>query len=153
MAEVIGNYGKPRSFALAIDNLIATILCLLIASRLPGLGSALRWSIASVVYLLYFLVQEGIWSKTLGKKVFGLVVHRLDGQQAGWRTAAIRTASRILEANPLLLGELPGAAAVVFSKKKQRFGDMWAGTVVTLEKSIFKAQNAPTFQGGAVDPR
>ena len=154
MAEVNGNYGKPRSFALGLDNLLATILCLVIASRWPGLGSVARWVIAAVVYLLYFLIQEGLWGKTLGKKAFGLVIHRLDGHRAGWRTAVIRTTTRVVEANPLLLGELPGALAVVFSKRKQRLGDMWAGTVVALAKDVDKPKTAlPSFKGGTLEPR
>jgi uncharacterized RDD family membrane protein YckC len=136
MAEIIGDYGKPRAFALAIDNLVATILCLVVAARLPGLGSVGRWVVAAVVYLLYFLIPEAVWGKSLGKRMFGLVVYRLDGRPSGWRTASIRTVARILEVNPLLFGELPGALAVVLSKRKQRFGDMWAGTVVARIKDL-----------------
>jgi hypothetical protein len=38
--------------------------------------------------------------------------------------------TEIFEANPLLLGLLPGALAVVWSKHRQRFGDMLAETIV-----------------------
>jgi uncharacterized RDD family membrane protein YckC len=37
---------------------------------------------------------------------------------------------RILEVNPLLIGALPASIAILSSKRRQRIGDMLAGTVV-----------------------
>ena len=128
---MIGNATKWRLFAAGVDNFVATILCVLIASRLPGnLSSAVRWFVAGSGYLAYFLIQEAVWGTTVGKRAFGLCVVRLDGRPAGWRAAAWRTILRILEVNPLLLGAIPGGIAVSRSKRKQRLGDMLAGTVV-----------------------
>ena len=37
---------------------------------------------------------------------------------------------RLLEVNPLLFGGLPAGIAILTSERKQRIGDMLAGTVV-----------------------
>src|SRR5438445_360215 len=128
--ELQGVAGKGRYFAMGIDATTAAALGLLSASvlDLPNKG---RMGVAMGVYLLYFLVQEGAWSTTVGKRLFGLYVLRLDGSRCGWFGAAIRTAARFIEVNPMLpFGALPGAIAVAMSKRRQRLGDMGAGTVV-----------------------
>lgn len=105
--------------------------------------------VAIGVYLLYFLVQEGAWSTTVGKRLFGLYVLRLDGSQCGWFSAAIRTAARFIEVNPILpFGALPGAIAVAVSKRRQRLGDMGAGTVVAPRKPM-----PPGMSGEGVQQR
>lgn len=72
---------------------------------------------------------EGLLSRTLGKMLNGLVIAQLDGQPCSWKQAFIRTAFRALEANPVL-GWLPAGIRVVWSRRHQRFGDLYAGTVV-----------------------
>jgi uncharacterized RDD family membrane protein YckC len=77
MTELNGDATKSRLLAAFVDNFLAIILCLLIASKLPGdLSSGIRWTLAIASYLAYFLVQEAIWQATLGKRLFGLVVVR-----------------------------------------------------------------------------
>jgi len=132
--DVVGNAGKPRLFAMIIDNLLAAILGIVIAANIPGLGDASRGFVLVAIYLLYHLLPEAIWSRTLGKLVFGPVVRRLDGRPWGWPRAAARTFLRLIEVNPLLFGALPGGLAVLFSKRKQRIGDMLADTIVVLSK-------------------
>jgi uncharacterized RDD family membrane protein YckC len=137
LPDLNGEATKWRVFAGAVDNLFATILCVLIAAKLPGeLSAVTRWGIAAAGYLAYFLIQEAVWRTTLGKRAFGLVVARLDGQSVGWREAGWRTVLRILEVNPLLFGAIPGGLAVTWSKRKQRLGDMLAGTVVVRRKAL-----------------
>jgi uncharacterized RDD family membrane protein YckC len=140
-----GVAGKGRYFAMGIDATTAAALGLLSASLLdlPNRG---RMGLAMGVYLLYFLVQEGAWSTTVGKRIFGLYVLRLDGSRWGWFSAAIRTAARFIEVNPILpFGALPGAIAVAASKRRQRLGDMAAGTVVVPRKPM-----APEMSGEGV---
>jgi uncharacterized RDD family membrane protein YckC len=131
MNGVVGDGTKTRLFAAMVDNTIATILCVVIAARLPlPLPSPGRWLIAAAAYLAYFLIQEATWGRTIGKQIFGLRVLRIDGEPAGWREAIWRTLLRVVEVNPLLLGAIPGGLAVTWSKRRQRLGDMLAGTVV-----------------------
>jgi uncharacterized RDD family membrane protein YckC len=81
-------------------------------------------------YLLYFLLQEGAAATTLGKRLFGLRVTRLDGSPCGWLGALVRTVLRLLEVNPILFGALPGGLMVAFSKRHQRLGDILGRCVV-----------------------
>jgi uncharacterized RDD family membrane protein YckC len=41
---------------------------------------------------------------------------------------------RIIEVNPLLFGGIPAGIAVILSRRKQRIGDLLAGTVVVSDK-------------------
>ena len=131
MTDLKGDATKTRFFAAWIDITIAFILCIAVGARLPGpLSSPVRWAIAAAVFVGYFFVQEGAWGTTLGKRVFGLRVVRLDGSVAGWQEALARSVLRLVEVNPVLLGALPAALAVAWSRRKQRLGDMIAGTLV-----------------------
>jgi uncharacterized RDD family membrane protein YckC len=137
MTELNGDTTKLRLFAAGVDNLFGTILCLFIASRLPGIESPLvRWEFGILAYLGYFLVLEATWHTTLGKWLFGLTVVRLDSGAVSWEEAGWRTLLRIVEVNPILLGMLPGALAVRFTKRKQRLGDLLAGTIVVRRTAL-----------------
>ncbi len=132
--QTVGNAGKPRLFAMILDNLVAAILGLVIATSIPGLGDLGRGSVLVTLYLSYYLFPEALWSRTLGKLVCGLVVRKSDGSPCGWSAALSRTFLRILEVNPLLFGALPGGLVVTFSKRKQRVGDMLGDTIVVLSR-------------------
>ena len=148
-----GVAGKGRYFAMGIDATIAAALGLLSAS-LIDLSSRGSMAIAMGVYLLYFLVQEGAWSTTLGKRLLGLHVCRLDGSPCGWFRAAIRTSARLIEVNPVLpFGALPGAIAVATTKRRQRLGDLAAGTVVTFRPTDIASRIEAVQQGDEADER
>jgi len=137
MAELNGDTSKSRLLAAFVDNFFATLLCLLIASRVPGIQSSwVRWEFGIFAYLGYFLIQEATWRTTLGKRLFGLTLVRLDGAPVGWAEAGWRTLLRIAEVNPIFLGMLPGALAVVFTHRKQRMGDILADTIVVRRKDL-----------------
>ena len=125
-----GVAGKGRYFAMGIDNTLAAACALFSASLVP-LPDRGNMVVAITVFILYFFLQEGAWSTTLGKRLFGLQVRRIDGSKCGWTGAALRTAARALEVNPILpFGALPGAIVVARTKRRQRIGDLLAGTVV-----------------------
>jgi len=44
--------------------------------------------------------------------------------------------TRLVEVNPLLLGGLPAGIAVAMSRRRQRLGDMLAGTYVVRRKDL-----------------
>ncbi len=132
--SIVGNAGKPRLFAMILDGLLAAVLGIVVATGIPGLGDVARAVVLVTVYLLYFLISEAIWSRTLGKRLCGLIVRKSDGGACGWPGAAARTVLRLVEVNPLLFGALPGGLFVMFSKRKQRIGDILAGTVVVRSK-------------------
>ncbi len=130
-ALLTGDASKFRLFAASVDNILAMAAALLAASWLSGIAGEATVGVAVCVYLAYFLVQEATWSNTIGKRLFGLRLCRLDGVRCGWVGASIRTALRVAEVNPILLGGLPAVLAGGLSKRHQRVGDMLAGTVVT----------------------
>jgi uncharacterized RDD family membrane protein YckC len=128
--EVTGDTSKARLIAAFIDHLFALGLMLLIVALLPGDSALIKGLCFFLVYLAYYIVLEALWSRTLGKFFQGLVVRKLDGSPCDWKAALIRSATRIIEVNPLLLGGLPAGLVIISTKRKQRIGDLLAGTVV-----------------------
>ena len=127
---LIGDATKSRLFAASVDNLAAMFLASLLMARGTSVPESARWMVAVFIYLSYFGLQEGAWSNTLGKRAFGLRITRFDGTACGWRAALLRTVTRLIEVNPILLGGLPAGLAIAFSERRQRFGDRISGTLV-----------------------
>ena len=127
---MVGDASKARLIALFIDNLIAFALTLLVVAFVPESLPMLKALFFFLIYFAYFAVMEALWSRTLGKLSQGLVVRKLDGSRCDWKASLIRSASRIIEVNPLLLGGFPAGLIIIFSERKQRLGDQLAGTLV-----------------------
>jgi uncharacterized RDD family membrane protein YckC len=127
---LVGVLNKRRFFAFAIDNAVAGLLAFVSARLLMAAGSSVQFAAAAFVYVSYFFLFEGLRGRTPGKYVCQLRVVGLSGDPMSFGQAAVRTAFRFLEANPLLLGAVPAGIAASVSKRHQRFGDMLARTVV-----------------------
>jgi uncharacterized RDD family membrane protein YckC len=134
MMSVIGDASKARLIALFIDHLIAFALMMFVVALVPESFPVVKAVFFFLIYLAYFIVLEALWSRTFGKYFQGLIVRKLDGSRCDWKASLIRGGLRILEVNPLLLGGLPAGIAIVSSKRKQRIGDLLAGTVVVSDK-------------------
>ena len=81
-----------------------------------------------VVALAYYIVMEGQSGATIGKRLIGLKVVKLDaGAPIDWQAAIVRNVLRLLDG---LFFYLIGAILVWTSGNKQRLGDRVAGTVV-----------------------
>jgi uncharacterized RDD family membrane protein YckC len=130
MSEGIGNAGQQRLFAFIIDNLFATILGFLAMAVVRPQNSVAGGVIVCVLYLLYFFASEAAWCRTPGKLFTGLKVQMADGRHCSAKAAAIRMLARIIEANPLLFGGIPAGITILSTKRKQRLGDLLAGTLV-----------------------
>src|SRR5262245_43102344 len=130
LPRVMGDASQARFFAFFLDHLLALGLMIFAAALVPPEYPGARWAAFIAVYVAYFLVLEAVWSRTPGKFFQGLVIRRLDGTRCGWKAAVIRFACRIVEINPLLLGGLPAGIAILYTKRRQRIGDLLAGTVV-----------------------
>jgi uncharacterized RDD family membrane protein YckC len=77
----------------------------------------------------YYFATEALWARTLGKRLLGLRVERIDGSAPGAGPVAIRTALRIIDVLPFLY--LIGFMVLITSGKgRQRLGDLAAGTAV-----------------------
>jgi uncharacterized RDD family membrane protein YckC len=80
-----------------------------------------------VVVIAYYFVLEAATGKTLGKMAMGLRVVAIDGAYTPAK-AFIRNLLRIVDGLPFLY--LLGLIVIASSKRKQRIGDMAAGTRV-----------------------
>lgn len=140
--EIIADSSKGRLIAAFFDHLIAFILMMLVEAFVPESLPVLKAILFFVVYLAYFVVLEAIWSRTIGKFFQGLIVRKLDGSRCGWKASLIRNGMRLIEVNPLLLGGIPAGIAIFSSPRKQRIGDMLAGTLVVPRKLRWPTQVA-----------
>ena len=132
--SVVGDTSKARLIAAFIDHLLAFGLMLFVVALVPESFPVVKGVLFFLIYLAYFIVFEALWSRTPGKYFQGLIVRKLDGRRCGWKAAFIRSGLRILEVNPLLFGGLPAGIIIVSSERKQRVGDMLAGTLVVSNK-------------------
>jgi uncharacterized RDD family membrane protein YckC len=131
---ITGDATKARVLALFIDHVLAFAVMMIAVAFVPESLPQMKFLFFIFVYLAYFVVLEALWSRTPGKFVQGLVVRKLDGNRCDWTAALIRGFLRIFEVNPLLFGGLPAGLVIIASERKQRLGDMLAGTVVVSNK-------------------
>lgn len=141
--NVVGDASKARLIALFIDNLIGIALMLSVAVLMPEKFPVIKVIFYFLIYLIYFIVLEALWSRTLGKYYQGLTVRKLDGSRCGWKSALIRGGLRIIEVNPLLFGGIPAGLVIISTDRKQRLGDILAGTVVVSDKTKWEEEDAP----------
>lgn len=127
---MIGDASKARLIAVFIDHLVAFALTMLVIAFVPESLVDLKAFFLVLIYLGYFVVFEALWSRTLGKLFQGLVVRKLDGSPCDWKAALIRGVLRLFEVNPLLFGGLPAGLVIVATERRQRIGDILAGTLV-----------------------
>jgi uncharacterized RDD family membrane protein YckC len=83
--------------------------------------------IVGAVYLAYTTACEATTGATLGKKLEGIRVVRVDGSRAGWGRAFARNVLRCVDG---LFFYLVGVVFIASSPRKQRVGDRVAGTMV-----------------------
>jgi uncharacterized RDD family membrane protein YckC len=122
-----------RLLAAVLDQNVAAVLFLAAAMSLANdeqpfqvvpLGAALG------SYLGYFFFTEWLLGGTPAKLFFRLQVRQLSGERCTVGQIAVRTVLRIVEINPLLLGGLPAGITILSTERRQRIGDLLAGTVV-----------------------
>ena len=126
----------PRSIAATIDNAVCFVTAVIVAKQFEFAGPIVQFVIFAVLLLGYFFVLEGLFSRTPGKFATGLIIIDLHGRRARWKAAGIRFLWRFLEVNPILLGALPAAVSVIFSRRHQRLGDRYAGTLVVPKRRL-----------------
>jgi uncharacterized RDD family membrane protein YckC len=81
-----------------------------------------------VVALLYYLVFEGFFGRTVGKFVTGIrVIDAKTGQTPGLFTVFLRTVLRVIDGAG---GYLLGWIIVVLNSRRRRLGDIAADTLV-----------------------
>jgi uncharacterized RDD family membrane protein YckC len=137
-ARVRGDSSIRRYNAAVVDQ-VAAFACFAIGGiGLRDLNVSFRLGLSDLTiglsayawYLIYFALTEWLFSTTIGKYLFSLRVRSLSLQPCTLRQAMIRTAMRMIEVNPLLLGALPAILMIKFSQRGQRFGEILSGTIV-----------------------
>ena len=166
LAFALASIGN-RFLAVAIDHFIQFFTIFVVAwaflsisgfgETLDGEGGAYtffqempKWSIALMIILLflifagYFIFFEWLWNgQTPGKRLLKLRVIREDGRPITLWEAMARNLLRIFDTFPGFI--LPiysiGLITIFMSRRDQRVGDVFAGTVVIRERS----DEAPKF--------
>jgi uncharacterized RDD family membrane protein YckC len=166
LAFALASIGN-RFLAVAIDHFIqyfsifvvAWIVISLLGVNLYGAGSKAseifqempKWTLAILIIVIflifagYFVVFEWLWNgQTPGKRLLKLRVIREDGRPITFWEALARNLLRIFDAVPGFI--IPvysiGLITIFTSRRDQRIGDVFAGTVVVRER----LDEAPTFQ-------
>lgn len=92
-------------------------------------------TIAYYVLLLgYFTIQEVIWKKTIGKKIFKLrIVHSKEGQNTAFQLF-LRNVFRVIDIITII-----GLLMILFDTKHRRLGDIISKTMVVEEKKVIES--------------
>ena len=132
-----------RAFAMLIDGLLLGIASFFITGAL-GLGAATSTAVGGevgagfsvagpqtfvllAIDLAYFIILEGLLGTTIGKLILGIKVINAQGKVPGIVPALIRNLFQIIDITPLCIIAI---ISMALSKKKQRVGDLVAGTYV-----------------------
>jgi uncharacterized RDD family membrane protein YckC len=148
--EVAGQAAQARGrrfFALVIDLIGVSILLTIVnsvygvtqvtsGSPIPAMSgvayynssTAIPWPESVLLWLVYYIVPEGLFGASPGKMLQGLCVVRVDGRPLGFGAVVTRNVLRLIDALPGLY--LIGGISVLATANSQRVGDRWAGTTV-----------------------
>jgi uncharacterized RDD family membrane protein YckC len=92
-------------------------------------STALVVALYFVISLVYMSLAEWIWrGQSVGKRLLGLRVVEASGLRLELPQVIVRNLMRFIDALPALY--LVGAVACVLNRRRQRLGDLVAGTVV-----------------------
>lgn len=122
-------YAFLIDFAIAMGIFVVTAILTILLSSLTT-GGALRFDVPNIVlYLILFwaysTLLEGFAGQTLGKRILGLKVVRLDGKNLSYDNAAVRNFGKaFLGPFDLLFGHR------LEDKRFMRYFDKFAGTTV-----------------------
>ncbi len=108
------------------------------------LSDARAVAMAGLVYVinvLYFFLQEAFGGQTIGKRVVGIRVVRVGGAPLTVGRAFVRNALRCVDSMYVLL--VVGFAVMFFTPRKQRVGDLVAGTIV-VQAEEFRTNSSDT---------
>lgn len=146
MATTSGSPGQlaglgSRIVAFIIDAIITGIVGGILTFPLVflvGLGGDASGAGAGLLFLVqlifplavfaYFIVMEGMYGYTIGKKLMSIRVVGENGAQIGMGAAAIRNVLRIVDSLPFAY--IIGIALIAINDDEQRVGDMAASTYV-----------------------
>jgi uncharacterized RDD family membrane protein YckC len=152
----------PRAFAFLVDVVLLFLAWVLALVLYSISGDLLReWQALSALGQLAALAAalllgwgwDVAWEtlgggRTPGKRLLGLRVVRADGAPVGLAESLVRNLLRAIE---LPIGYAPGVLAIALGARRQRLGDLAAGTLVVRERRYDLSRYAAA--SAAPDPR
>lgn len=119
----------PRVGAFVLDYVISLIVALVVGF---GIGAAFGSNGAVFLGVLlglvgYYVVLEGAFGQTVGKRLAGVIVVSRDGSPIGYRQAAVRNLLRVVDA---FFNYAVGLVVMLVTDDCQRVGDIVADTLV-----------------------
>lgn len=124
---------NERAVAYLVDSGVVVGVLLALTRRWGTLRRIAALVVGSVVgATAYHVVLEGSRGRTVGKRTVGIAVVGADGEPCSYRPAAIRTAARVVDFLPV--GYLLGLLSIRVTRRRQRVGDLAAGTVVVRDE-------------------
>jgi uncharacterized RDD family membrane protein YckC len=119
---------NKRVAAALIDLLVLGVVGFLLGTLSGSFTTGAR--VVTVAWVLYYyFALELLTGQTLGKKVMGLRVAQTDGSPPELRQVAVRTVLRLVDGLGVYLVGL--IAMLATGQRRQRLGDLAAGTIVT----------------------
>jgi uncharacterized RDD family membrane protein YckC len=132
-----GNSAISRRWqATLIDFVFLYVFLIIGLGMMSPLSDQVKIGVSVLVISSYYLLLEGFTGFTVGKLLSGIRVVNSRGDKPSFLQGFVRTALRLLEVNPLILGGLPAVIAATMSSKGQRLGDMLAGTYVVCKEDL-----------------
>jgi uncharacterized RDD family membrane protein YckC len=124
-----------RIVARLLDALVLIGLTILLHRLISGTTwLAVSWWVT----VAYFFLLESTFGQTIGKNAVGIRVVRRDGGPPTTQSVAVRNVIRVFEEPLIALVALFGSG-----KRRQRLGDMAAGTTVGLETASVRPYPSP----------
>jgi uncharacterized RDD family membrane protein YckC len=127
-AEKRRDLDGKRVIAFLLDMLLSIPLGAFVVYTI-GAGRPIFWLAYIALMLTYFFLCETLTGRTIGKRVTGLRVVRVDGRPLNPRAVAGRTVLRLIDQQ---LANLVGLITMIATgQRRQRLGDLAARTCVT----------------------
>ena len=122
-------FDNRRVLAGLIDVALVAVVAGVISVAAGGAWSPTLSAVVLAWGLFYYFAMESGAGQTVGKRLLGLRVTTADGSPADMRAIAIRTVLRVIDGIGLYVVGL--IVMLVSGERRQRLGDMAAGTIVT----------------------
>jgi uncharacterized RDD family membrane protein YckC len=150
VASIAGPKLDNRRVLAALGDLAIVIagslVILFAADALSGDSGEIRGALGAVILgwaLYYHFAMESGDGQTVGKKLMKLRVVLADGRPAGMREIAVRTVLRVVDGIGLYIVGL--IVMLVTGQRRQRLGDLAAGTIVVDASATPYAPPAAAF--------
>ncbi len=119
-----------RVAAAVVDLTLVFFVSSLLSGNISNVSATVGASgfIGLLIGVIYFIGLEGSRGQTIGKMAAGIeVINQTTGEPPGYGKAMMRTVLRVIDG---IFFYLVGFIVVLISDRRQRLGDMAAGTLV-----------------------